>query len=198
MKRTYLIFLLFIFGSLTPLISNENSWSYGFGLSLGTRGYGINSSIMKQLSPVYKIGLGLKLVDVVAEDELRGVNYYNQPVSYNDPRIISIPLSLNFIYYPFYGKIDNNFSPFMRVGAGAHYSVNGKNDDTGFFKNISQAKKEIGIALYFGGGVEFLVNPKMKLSISAGYDYLPLNNNDPDDFSNLNGLMLELVFQRNF
>lgn len=173
-------------------------WSYGFGLSVGTRGYGGNANIMSGFSPDHQVAFRVRLIDVVAEDEIRGVDYTYQPVVYNDPRILSIPVSLHYLYHPFYGQIENNFSPFIRIGAGINVTFNGDNGNAGLLKNLKQATRETGLAYYVGGGIKFYLSPAFDIFLSAGYDILPLPEDDPDGFESLDGLVLQIDFQREF
>lgn len=173
-------------------------WQYGFGLNVGTRGYGLSSNITRSFGNRIRSSAKISIMDIVAEDELRGTDYYGRPVVFNDPRMITIPVMILFTYFPFFGQIENNFSPFVRLGGGIQYVMDGDDGNASFSDNISNAKKYAIPGLQFGGGFEFFMSPTMDINIFAGYEIMPLDDENPEGMKNLNGLMINLDFMFEF
>ena len=190
MKKILIIILAL---PLTFIFSQDKVWEYGMGVNIGTRGYGISGNLVRYLNQKISIGASLSIVDVVAQDEIRGMDYYGRQLVFNDPRIMTLSTLGRINYFPFYGQIENNFQPFVTIGGGINYVVDGPNERTGFVDNFKAAEKYFSPLIYFGGGLRFGVNPKMDLGVSAGYEIAPLNENS-DDMENLNGLMLRINF----
>ena len=120
------IFFSFLFPVL--LLGQFDQAFNGFGLDIGSSGSGM--FITRQLthtSEIYSLNGELRFYDIKADDETIVYDYYTgQYQSVGGKSLFMMPLLIGANYYPFTGKIENNFSPFITARAGAVLTVDGK------------------------------------------------------------------------
>ena len=129
--RQIIIITLFI----TYLFGQEfSSFSYsGFGLDVGESGSGLsyNRTWFKN-KKLYFIG-EIRVFDAKHPDEIIMQDYYTgRAYKFNNINLLLLPLFSGLKYYPFVGKIANNFSPFINIKFGPIFILDGA--ENGSFK----------------------------------------------------------------
>lgn len=186
--------ILIIFISIG--FSQINSTKFGVGLNIGDIGSGI--FYHKHLKGYEKIKLGARIswTDVRPAREIPVYNYYTgQYENKNTVSLVFFPFFGIFNYYPFEGKIANNFSPFLSIKAGPILVMDGDESIESFAKRWSKAQGSLTYGGNIGVGVEFRQSGKVHYLVELSYDMIPLEN-AIDTFSSLNGTVLSLSIHR--
>ena len=118
-KLLTFVFPVFLFGQFDQVTN-------GFGLDIGSSGSGM--FIMRNyVHASEKLALNgeLRFYDIKAEDETIVYDYYTgQYKSVGGKSLVMLPVFVGGNYYPFVGKIENNFSPFIAIKGGVVTTVN--------------------------------------------------------------------------
>ena len=186
----FLLFSMIIYGQF-----NQNY--YGFGLDIGSSGSGVfitGQSIYD--TEEFSLNGEIRFYDIKANNETIVYNpFYGQFESVGGTSLIMIPIFFGFNYYPFVGKIENNFSPFLTMRTGYVISLDGK--ETGTF---SERWKDVDIKLapggFFGLGIDFKMYGQTSVSTMVGMEILPLKS--IIDYYDNHGLLIHISFNRRF
>ena len=115
-----IMFSTFLFGEFGKTYN-------GFGIDIGTNGSGI--FITRQIlhdSEKFSLNGELRFYDIKSSTETYAYNLYTgQYESTGGKSLFMTPFFFGMNYYPFVGKIENNFSPFMTARFGGVLSVDG-------------------------------------------------------------------------
>jgi hypothetical protein len=153
-----------------------SSFNYtGFGLDVGENGSGIFFNRTWSKSEELCFISEIRIFDVKHPDEIIIQDYYtNRSYKFNDINLLLLPLFSGVKYYPFVGKIANNFSPFVSAKAGPLLALDG--GESGTFKEKWNTNLDYYFTLggYFGIGADLLMSNSTILSIRVGYDILPM------------------------
>ena len=195
MKNKGLIHLLlyalpfFVFGQFT------NSYK-GFGLDIGTSGSGFFLTV-SSLHDTEKISLNgeVRFYDIKAKDETVVYDYYSG--RYQDVggiSLVMLPIYLGVNYYPFMGKIENNFSPFIGIKLGSILTIDG-NEYGNFMDRWEKAKTQISPAAFLGFGIDFKLVGQTLVSAMVGKEIIKLKYkaDGNDDYS---GFLIHIAFKR--
>ena len=188
------IFFSFLFPVL-PLGQFDQAFN-GFGLDIGSSGSGM--FITRQLthtSEIYSLNGELRFYDIKADDETIVYDYYTgQYQSVGGKSLFMMPLLIGANYYPFTGKIENNFSPFITARAGAVLTVDGKEFGT-FSERWKNPDTQISPGGFIGIGIDLKMVGQSSVSTMVGLELLPLNE-QADGQNNYSGFLIHLSFNR--
>ena len=129
----------------------------------------------------------IRFYDIKAKDETVVYDYYSG--RYQDVggiSLVMLPILLGVDYYPFVGKIENNFSPFMGIKIGSIYTIDG-NEYGSFIDRWIKAKTQISPGAFLGLGIDFKLVGQTLVSVMVGKEILKLKydadkNNDYSGF----------------
>ena len=186
--------LIFVFPVF--LLGQFDQVTNGFGLDIGTSGSGM--FIMRNYvhaSEYLALNGELRFYDIKAEDETIVYDYYTgQYKSVGGQSLVMLPVFIGGNYYPFVGKIENNFSPFIAIKGGVVTTVNG--DEFGHFR---RRWKEPTIQYTPGGflgvGIDFKIVGQSSVMVMVGFEYLPLKK-ETDGKKDYSGFLIHLSFNR--
>jgi len=188
------IFFSFLFPVL--LLGQFDQAFNGFGLDIGSSGSGM--FITRQLthtSEIYSLNGELRFYDIKADDETIVYDYYTgQYQSVGGKSLFMMPLLIGANYYPFTGKIENNFSPFITTRAGAVLTVDGKEFGT-FSERWKNPDTQISPGGFIGIGIDLKMVGQSSVSTMVGLELLPLNE-QADGQNNYSGFLIHLSFNR--
>ena len=188
-KLLTFVFPVFLLGQFDQVTN-------GFGLDIGTSGSGM--FIMRNYvhaSEYLALNGELRFYDIKAEDETIVYDYYTgQYKSVGGQSLVMLPVFIGGNYYPFVGKIENNFSPFIAIKGGVVTTVNG--DEFGHFR---RRWKEPTIQYTPGGflgvGIDFKIVGQSSVMVMVGFEYLPLKK-ETDGKKDYSGFLIHLSFNR--
>ena len=188
-KLLTFVFPVFLFGQFDQVTN-------GFGLDIGTSGSGM--FIMRNyVHASEKLALNgeLRFYDIKAEDETIVYDYYTgQYKSVGGKSLVMLPVFVGGNYYPFVGKIENNFSPFIAIKGGVVTTVNGEE-----FGTFSERWKNPDIQYTPGGflgvGIDFKIVGQSSVMVMVGLEYLPLKK-ETDGKNDYSGFLIHLSFNR--
>ena len=188
------IFFSFLFPGL--MLGQFDQAFNGFGLDIGSSGSGM--FITRQLthtSEIYSLNGELRFYDIKADDETIVYDYYTgQYQSVGGKSLFMMPLLIGANYYPFTGKIENNFSPFITARAGAVLTVDGKEFGT-FSERWKNPDTQISPGGFIGIGIDLKMVGQSSVSTMVGLELLPLNE-QADGQNNYSGFLIHLSFNR--
>ncbi len=189
-KITYYLILI---SSLSS--QSISSFSYnGFGLDVGEKGSGLFLNRTWSNSEKLCFISEIRIFDVKHPDEIIIQDYYTgRGYKFNDINLLLLPLFSGAKYYPFVGKIANNFAPFVSVKAGPILSLDGAESGTFKEKWITNLEYYFTLGGYFGVGADVLTSNRTILSIRVGYDILPMKG-QIDGSDQYNGALVRFGF----
>ena len=162
---------------ITYLFGQEfSSFSYsGFGLDVGESGSGLSySRTWFKNKKLYFIG-EIRVFDAKHPDEIIMQDYYTgRAYKFNNINLLLLPLFSGLKYYPFVGKIANNFSPFINIKFGPIFILDGA--ENGSFKQKWYDKVEFYRSWggFLGIGADIINSNNTILTVRVGYDELPM------------------------
>jgi len=169
---------------------------HGIGLNIGDRGAGIFYNRNIKSYDNIKLGATIRWFDVRPAEEIPTWNYYTQ--RYENTNTVSLaifPLFGIINYYPFEGKIANNFSPYISAKLGPVLILDADETNNSFSNRWFNADRKYTYGGNIGIGVEFRQPGKMHYSFEFSYDLIPLSNTI-DHYSDLNGTVLSFSIHR--
>ena len=188
-KLLTFVFPVFLLGQFDQVTN-------GFGLDIGTSGSGM--FIMRNyVHASEKLALNgeLRFYDIKGDDETIYYDIYTrQYKSGGGKSLVMLPVFVGGNYYPFVGKIENNFSPFISIKGGVVTTVDG--DEFGTF---SERWKDPDIQYTPGGflgvGIDFKIVGQSFVMVMVGLEYLPLKK-ETDGKKDYSGFLIHLSFNR--
>ena len=108
---------LISFFLLVSLSMGKTANPTSFGINTGTQGWGMSVHRAWRISSIYEGVFEIRFYDVKGTDEFPISTYYGTK-TINEKSLVISPVFAGFRYYPFEGKIENNFSPFVTLKAG--------------------------------------------------------------------------------
>ena len=198
MEKCYFWPMKIFFSFLFPvvLLGQFDQAFNGFGLDIGSSGSGM--FITRQLthtSEIYSLNGELRFYDIKADDETIVYDYYTgQYQSVGGKSLFMMPLLIGANYYPFTGKIENNFSPFITARAGAVLTVDGKEFGT-FSERWKNPDTQISPGGFIGIGIDLKMVGQSSVSTMVGLELLPLNE-QADGQNNYSGFLIHLSVNR--
>ena len=176
------------------LHSQEKSNNINF--IIGNNGYGFGYELEKFLRDDLSIGTDLRFYDIRADEYPIYDPFYNQYKVIGEKNITMLPLYFKLNYYPFQGKIANNFEPYVLFSFGPMISIDGDETVKSFSKRWSDADTQINPGGSIGFGINFNTNAQNSLSFGLGYDYLKVKEpiHDKRDYG---GAFLYLKYKIN-
>ena len=190
-------YIIYIFLILPVKVSGSfDLIQNGFGLDIGKSGSGF--FLIRQYthnSEKFSLITELRFYDIKGENEMFVYDYYTQQYrSIGSKNLIYIPAFAGLNYFPFAGKIANNFSPFLTMRSGPVLSIDGK--ETGSFSDRwGNSDTNFSFGSFLGVGIEFKWVNLSSVLLHIGYEYLPPSKsmNEPEDYS---GLLIHIAFNR--
>ena len=163
-----------------------------FGIATGSHGWGISYQRILKSNVNSEINFEFRFYDVKGTDEFPISTYYGTK-TINEKSLVISPVFAGFRYYPFEGKIENNFSPFVTLKAGPLFIFDGNEEITSFIERWKKAETHLTFGGHAGIGVKFLSSNVSSISVSAGLDIFPMNETI-DDQSQYNGFLFQFEF----
>ena len=194
-KWFYLMNKLLIFVFPVFLLGQFDQVTNGFGLDIGSSGSGM-FIIRNYVHASERLALNgeLRFYDIKAEDEVLVRDYTGQYKSVGGKSLVMLPVFVGGNYYPFVGKIENNFSPFISIKGGVVTTVDGEE-----FGTFSERWKNPDIQYTPGGflgvGIDFKIVGQSSVMVMVGLEYLPLKK-ETDGKNNYSGFLIHLSFNR--
>lgn len=191
MKRLALLVIIISLG-----YSQVNSTKHGVGLNVGDRGAGIFYHRNIKSFEYIKLGATIRWMDIRPSEEIPTYNYYTgQYENTNTVSLAIFPLFGTLNFYPFEGKIENNFSPYITAKLGPILVLDADETVKSFSKRWSNANSSFTYGGNIAVGIEFRQPGKIHYAIEFGYDLIPLNETIYN-YSNLNGTVLSFAIHR--
>ena len=181
------LFILYSFSSGKP--ANPSS----VGIVAGSHGWGISYKRILKSQSDSELNFEIRFYDVKGEDEFFTFDVFGNVNTHNEKSLVLIPAYGGWKYFPFAGKIENNFSPFLTLKAGPLFIFDGDEDISSFFERWKKAQTFVTFGGYVGVGIKFLTSNVTSIAVSAGLDILPMNG-IIDDRSHYNGLIIQIDF----
>jgi hypothetical protein len=186
--------LIFVFPVF--LLGQFDQVTNGFGLDIGSSGSGM--FIMRNyVHASEKLALNgeLRFYDIKADDETIVYDYYTgQYKSVGGKSLVMFPVFVGGNYYPFVGKIENNFSPFISIKGGVVTTVDG-DEDGAFIKRWKKPDIQYNSGGFLGLGIDFKIVGQSSVMVMVGLEYLPLKK-ETDGKNNYSGFLIHLSFNR--
>ena len=202
-KLLAFVFPVFLLGQFDQVTN-------GFGLDIGSSGSGM--FIMRNYvhaSERLALNGELRFYDIKAEDETIVYDYYTgQYKTVGGKSLVMLPVFVGGNYYPFVGKIENNFSPFIAIKGGVVTAVDGDEPGTLVDVSLGSVSREKtfierwenpGIQYSLGGflglGIDFKIVGQSFVMVMVGLEYLPLKE-EADGKKDYSGFLIHLAFNR--
>ena len=167
----------------------------GFGLDIGSSGSGIFvTRHYMHVSDKFSLNGEWRFYDMKADEETVVYNYWGEPVNIGGISLVMMPIFFGGNYYPFAGKIENNFSPFMTFRGGPIFTLDG--DETGSFsERWSNSKSQWSFGGFIGVGIDFKWVSQSMVTLMVGGEILPLRE-AADTKKDYSGLLIHIAFSR--
>jgi len=182
-------FPILIFGEFSSVTN-------GVGIDIGSSGSGI--FITRHLtheSEKYGLNGEIRFYDIKAKEETIVYDYYsNQYKTVGGKSLFMMPTFVGGLYYPFAGKIANNFSPFLSLKGGAVLTLDGEEIGT-FTERWSNPDFQITPGGFIGLGIDFKWVNQSSVKLSVGMELLPLKYK-ADNETDYSGLLIHISFNR--
>ncbi len=192
MSKSIRIFIFTMLIGTTFLSARDN----GIGLIIGYRGYGFFAKSSHIWRPKYTTGFQAQFLDVTGSNEFKISDpYTGYTYTINSQSLVLLPFFYSVSYFPFEGKIDNQFSPFITGKAGFLVAADGDESINSWAKRWSQPKFSFAPAFQFGGGATFILPMSSAFTFTVVYSLYPMPR-VIDGQSNYNGLSFEFGFSR--
>lgn len=189
MKLISFLFHVFLFGQFDQITN-------GFGLDIGSSGSGMFVT-RHYFHASEKIALNseLRFYDIKAEEETIVYDYYTgQYKTVGGKSLFMIPVFFGTNYYPFVGKIENNFAPFIALKGGVVTTVDGREFGT-FSERWKNPDVQYSPGGFVGVGIDFKIVGQSSVMVMVGYEYLPLKK-ETDGKKDYSGFLIHLSFNR--
>ena len=178
------------------VLGNFDHVSNGFGLDIGSSGSGI--FIMRNYghsSERYSLNGELRYYDIKGDDETIVEDYYTgQYKTLGGKSLFMLPAFIGANYYPFVGKIENNFSPFITVKGGMLTTVDGREFGS-FSERWKNSEIQFSPGGFLGVGIDFKMVGQSTVMVMVGFELLPLKK-IADGKNNYSGFLIHLSFNR--
>ena len=188
-KLLIFVFPVFLFGQFDQVTN-------GFGLDIGSSGSGM-FIIRNYVHASERIALNgeVRFYDIKAEDETIVYDYYTgQYKSVGGKSLVMLPVFFGGNYYPFVGKIENNFSPFIAIKGGVVTTVDGEESGT-FSERWKKSDIQFSPGGFLGVGIDFKIVGQSFVMVMVGFEYLPLKK-EADGKKDYSGFLIHLSFNR--
>ncbi len=188
-----LLLLLVVLSSASAQYKDKTQ---GFGFNMGTRGTGLVYSVIWTVKQGFQTGVEGRIYDIKNEGEFPVYDYYTGTTqNVDDKALVLFPVMGMVKYFPFEGKIANNFSSFLSLKLGPVFSLDGKENEDSFKNRWGKAATGVTAGGNLALGVDFRYMGGMVISASMGYDILPMGK-EIDGQSHYSGLLLNLSLTR--
>ena len=166
--------LILILTISSSLYSQEKSNNLNFMFT--NNGYGFGYEFEKFSRENLSIGADLRFYDIRSDEYPVYDPFFNQYKVIGEKNITMLPLYFRLNFYPFQGKIANNFEPYILFALGPMISIDGDENIRSFSKRWSEADTQVNPGGSFGFGINFNTNSSNTLSFGLGYDYLKVKD----------------------
>lgn len=180
----------------TIIFGQFDNVATGFGLDIGSSGSGMFvSRHYEHVSGKVSLNGELRFYDIKADEETIVYDYYTgQYKSVGGISLFMLPLFAGANYYPFVGKIENNFAPFLAFKAGIVTTVDGKEYGT-FSERWKNPATQFSPGGFAGFGIDFRIVGQSSVMAMVGFEFLPLNK-VTDGKKDYSGFLIHLSFNR--
>jgi hypothetical protein len=137
----------------------------------------------------------LRYYDIKADDETIVYDYYTgQYKTLGGKSLFMLPAFIGVNYYPFVGKIENNFSPFITAKGGMLTTVDGREFGS-FSERWKNSEIQFSPGGFLGVGIDFKMVGQSTVMVMVGFEFLPLKK-IADGKNNYSGFLIHLSFNR--
>ena len=188
-KLISFLFPVFLFGQFDQVAN-------GFGLDIGSSGSGMFvTRHYGHTSEKFALNGELRFYDIKADDETIVYDYYTgQYKTVGGKSLFMLPAFIGANYYPFVGKIENNFSPFITAKGGVVTTLDGKEFGT-FRERWKNPVIQFSPGGFLGVGIDFKMIGQSFVMVMVGLEFLPLNK-EADGQTDYSGFLIHLSFNR--
>lgn len=188
-KVITVLFPVIMFGQFSSITN-------GIGVDIGASGSGVFfTRHMTHQSNKFGFNGEIRLYDIKSKEETIVYDYYtNQYKTVGGKSLFMIPAFVGGLYYPFAGKIANNFSPFISLKSGAIMTFDGKEVGT-FSERWSDPAVQVSPGGFIGVGIDFKWVNQSSVKASIGMEILPLRQ-QADNEIDYSGLLIHISFNR--
>ena len=188
---------IILFIIINVIFAGGANTRFGAGLDIGSRGSGIFLNYLHGNNKKnFDIVGEVRYFDIKGETESIVWDYIMQEyVTIGGQNLLFIPALVGFNYYPFAGKIANNFSPFVTIRGGLNFSIDGKEGDGSYKKIWRKAETQWSTFAFFGGGIEFRWYNQSSVALHIGTDIIKLRK-EADQKKDYSGLLIHISFNR--
>jgi len=168
----------------------------GFGVDIGSNGSGAFLT-RHYLHHSEKFGINgeIRFYDIKAKEETIVYDYYtNQYTTVGGKSLLMVPTFIGAHYFPFAGKIANNFAPFFSLKGGSVLTLDGEEIGT-FSERWSDPKIQFTPGGFIGVGVDFRWVNQSSVKLEVGMEILPLYQK-ADNEIDYSGFLIHLSFNR--
>jgi len=179
------------------LLGQFSKTQYGLGLDIGSSGSGIFFNHMwTNTTETMSLITEFRFFDVKGDEETIVYDYWtNQYSTVGGQNLVLLPMLAGVNYYPFAGKIANNFSPFVTLRGGPIFTIDGEETGDNFMERWSNSQTHWSPGGFIGGGVEFKWVNLSSVILHIGVDILPLSQT-ADGRKDYSGMLIHIAFNR--
>ncbi|MDP6500300.1 MAG: hypothetical protein QF743_06295 [Candidatus Marinimicrobia bacterium] len=189
MKKLITVFII-----IGLVSSSQAQMKKSLGGMMGTRGFGIVFSGQWQIKSDLEVGFETRYYDIKNDSELPIYNQYTgQSYNVGDKALFMIPFFGTVTWFPFEGKIANNFSPFVTLKLGPVLAIDGQEEYRKFTKRWGQASTSTSFGSQIVIGVAFRQRGGGIISPSIGFEFLPMGK-EIDGRRNYDGTAINITW----
>jgi len=169
---------------------------YGFGLDIGSSGSGffLNGKIPHSSKKI-SINAELRFYDIKDPNETPVYDpYYGNSRTIGGVSLVMVPVFIGGNYYPFIGKIENNFAPFIAFRIGSLFTFDGSEEGS-FMERWENFDYQVSLGGFLGGGIDFNLYGQTTVSAMVGREILPLKH-FADGENDYSGMLIHIAFNR--
>ncbi len=184
------------------IIFTSNLWGkfdqhyYGFGLDIGTSGSGVFINGQTNYhTKTFSLNAELRFYDIKDPNETPVYDpYYGSTRTVGGVSLVMVPVFIGGNYYPFIGKIENNFAPFIALRIGSLFTFDGSEKGP-FMERWKDFDYQVSLGGFLGGGIDFNLYGQTTVSAMVGREILPLKD-FADGEKDYSGMLIHIAFNR--
>ena len=169
---------------------------YGFGLDIGSSGSGffINGQTNYH-TKIFSLNAEMRFYDIKDPNETPVYDpYYGSTRTIGGVSLVMVPVFIGGNYYPFIGKIENNFAPFIAFRIGSLFTFDGSEEGS-FIERWENFDYQVSLGGFLGGGIDFNLYGQTTVSAMVGREILPLKD-FADGENDYSGMLIHIAFNR--
>jgi hypothetical protein len=153
-----------------------NEWKFtrnsGFSFKLRQNGIGLGGFSEWKVGTDNIFHFEMAWIDVSGEKEIRGVDYWGNPVVINEKSLVFFPIILGLKHGIFYGQLDNNFIPYIGVSGGPLLAMDAPEEGSSLSSRWRKSTPNWTWNLSLFLGADFPYTRKNIFSVGFGFNLL--------------------------